>query len=252
MSVLAGVLAWFTDPGSWRGSAGVPALFVQHAGYTAAAMALACAVALPVALWLGHLGRGGVLAVQVSNVGRAVPTLAVLVILVLLPPPFGRSTASALVAFTLFAIPPILTNTYVGVREVDRGAVDAARGMGMSGLQVLRRVELPLAAPMLMNGVRQAAVQVFATVSIAAIVAFGGLGRIVTAATGAVGGTDLSQLIAGALVIAVLAVALDALMALAARAADPVARARGGRSGSRVVEQPVHAGQGSPVRPAAP
>jgi osmoprotectant transport system permease protein len=226
VSVLLGVLEWFADPANWRGETGVPRLLVQHLGLTAASMGLACLVALPVALWLGHVGRGGVLAVQVGNTGRAVPTLAVLVILVLMPPPLGRSTLSALVAFTLFAVPPILTNTYVGMREVDRGAVDAARGMGMTGLQVLRRVELPLAAPLLMNGVRVAAVQVVATVSIAAIAAFGGLGRIITRATGDTGGLDLSQLIAGALVIAALAVAVDGLLALAGRAADPVARAR--------------------------
>ena len=233
MSVLTGIWAWFADPAHWRGSTGVPVLLVQHLGYTAASMALACAIAIPVGLWLGHTGRGGVLAIQVSNVGRAVPTLAVLVILVLLPPPLGRSTTSALIAFTLFAIPPILTNTYVGMREVDRGAVDAARGMGMSGMQVLRRVELPLATPLLMNGVRQAAVQVFATVSLAAIAAFGGLGRIITAAVAGAGGLDLPALLAGSLIIAALAVAIDAALAGASRAVDPVARARRERVGAR-------------------
>ncbi len=247
MSVVAGVAAWFADPENWSGRAGLPVLLVQHLGYTAAALGLAVAVAVPVGLVLGHLGRGGFLAVQVSNVGRAVPTLAALVVLVLLPPPFGRTTASALVAFTLFAIPPILTNTYVGMREVDRGAVDAARGMGMSGLQVLRRVELPLAAPLLLNGVRQAAVQVFATVSIAAIAAFGGLGRILTAAVGGVGGLDVPQLIAGALVIAVLAVAIDGLLALAGRAADPVARARRGPRRRARADAQAGAQDGGPV-----
>lgn len=246
MSVVGGVAAWFADPANWRGSAGVPALLVQHLGYTAAALGLAVAIAVPVGLVLGHTGRGGFLAVQVSNVGRAVPTLAVLIILVLLPAPFQRSTLSALVAFTLFAIPPILTNTYVGMREVDRGAVDAARGMGMSGVQVLRRVELPLATPLLMNGVRQAAVQVFATVSIAAIAAFGGLGRILTAAISGIGGADVAQLIAGALIIALLAVAIDGLLALAARAADPVAQARRGPSRPRAVGRLVEGASRAP------
>ncbi len=232
MSFVGDVLAWFADPSHWQGAAGVPQLFVEHVGFTAASMGIATAVAVPLGLWLGHTGRGGVLAVQVSNIGRAVPTLAVLVILVLLPEPFGRSTTTALVAFTLFAIPPMLTNTYVGMREVDRDTVDAARGMGMTGAQVLLRVELPLATPLLMNGVRVAAVQVFATVSIAAIAAFGGLGRILTRATGGVGGTDLAELVAGALIIAVLAVVLDLLLAVASRAVDPVGRARArGRGG---------------------
>ena len=226
MMFLADVLAWFGDPSNWRGTAGVPYLLVQHLGLTAASMGFASAIAVPLGLWLGHTGRGGVLAVQVSNIGRAVPTLAVLVILVLLPAPFGRSTTSALIAFTLFAIPPLLTNTYVGVREVDRSTVDAARGMGLTPWQVLLRVELPLAVPLLMNGVRVAAVQVFATVSIAAIAAFGGLGRIITGATGGIGGTDLAELVAGALIIAVLAVVLDLVLAGLTRLVDPFPRAR--------------------------
>lgn len=229
---LADVLAWFADPGNWQGTGGVPYLLVQHLGFTAASMGFATAIAVPLGLWIGHTGRGAVLAVQVSNIGRAVPTLAVLVILVLLPEPFGRSTTSALIAFTLFAIPAMLTNTYVGMREVDRGTVDAARGMGLTPWQVLLRVELPLATPLIMNGVRVAAVQVFATVSIAAIAAFGGLGRIITRATGGVGGTDLAALVAGALIIAVLAVALDLVLAGVTRLVDPLARARAHRGRS--------------------
>ena len=127
-------------------------------------------------MWLGHIGRGGVLAVNVTNIGRAVPTFAVLTLLALAPAPFGLNTTSTLTALVLFALPPILTNTYVGMREVDPGAVDAARGMGMSGWQVTRRVELPLAVPLLMAGVRLAAMQVVATATIAALVAGGGLG----------------------------------------------------------------------------
>ena len=209
MGWLQDVVAWFTDPDSWRGPAGVPALLVEHLGLSAAALGLACLLGLPLAVWLGHVGRGGVLAVQVSNVGRAVPTLAVLILLVLAPSPFGRTTLSAVLAFTLFALPPVVTNAYAGMREVDRGAVDAARGMGMSGWQVLHRVELPLAAPLVMTGVRLAAVQVVATVSIAAIAAFGGLGRIVTSGYA---NRDVGELVAGALLIAVLALAVDLVL----------------------------------------
>ena len=212
------VVAWFSDAENYRGALGVPTLFVQHLGLTAAALGLACLVGLPLAIWLGHTGRGGVLAIQVSNIGRAVPTLAILVILVLAPPPFGRTTFSAVLAFTLFALPPIITNTYVGMREVDRGAVDAANGMGMSGMQVLRRVELPLAVPLLINGVRLAAVQLVATVSIAAIAAFGGLGRIVTRGFA---NQDVGELVAGALLIAVLALAAEGAFALLNSRIDP-------------------------------
>lgn len=231
MSIVSAVVAWFADGSHWSGSAGIPVLLGQHLALTAASLGIACAIALPLALWLGHTGRGAVLSIQIGNVGRAVPTLALLSILLFIPPPFGRTTASALVAFTLFAIPVLLTNTYVGMRGVDRAAVDAAQGMGMSGSQVLRRVELPLATPALMNAVRQAAVQVVATVSIAAIFAFGGLGRIITRATGASGGFDVPQIIAGALVIAVLAIAVDLALAAVGRAVDPVGRARSRRRG---------------------
>ncbi|MGQ7295251.1 ABC transporter permease [Quadrisphaera sp. KR29] len=224
MDWLTGIPAWFADPANWRGEAGVPTLFVQHLGYSAAALGLACLVALPVGVWLGHTGRGGVLAQQVGNAGRAVPVLALLGILLLVPG-FGRTWWTLVLCFTLFAVPPVLTNAYTGMREVDRGVVEAARGMGMSEGEVLRRVELPLATPLLMNGVRQAAVQVVATTSIAALFAFGGLGRIITRATGSAG-IDLSAALAGTLLIAAFALAVEFGLAWATRRSDPVDRAR--------------------------
>ncbi len=231
---------WFGDPANWQGRRGVPALFVEHMGLTVASLGLACLVALPLAVWLGHIGKGGVLAVQIGNIGRAVPTLAILVILVLAPrPPFGLSVTSALVAFTLFAIPPIITNTYVGMREVDRGAVEAAQGMGMTAWQVLTRVELPLATPLLMTGVRLAAVQLVATVAIAAIAAFGGLGRIVTSGYA---NRDVGELVAGAIIIAVFALVIEVLMAVLTDRVDPAKRAvRRARARTR---QAVAAGSG--------
>jgi osmoprotectant transport system permease protein len=236
VSWLTGAVAWFFDPANWQGALGVPKLVAEHVALTAASLGLACLVGLPLAVWLGHVGRGGVLAVQVSNIGRAVPTLALLVILVLAPPPFGLSTLSALVAFTLFAIPPIVTNTYVGMRDVDRGAVDAARGMGMTGRQVLWKVELPLATPLLMTGVRLAAVQLFATVSIAAIAAFGGLGRIITRG---VANRDVSEVVAGALLIAVLALVVEVVFEWVTARVDP--RRRALRASRRRTERAVTA-----------
>jgi len=205
---------------------------------SAAAVGIGCLLALPVALWLGHVGRGGTLAVNVSNIGRAVPTFAVLVLLALAPEPFGLGTLSTLTALVLFAIPPVLTNTYVGMREVDPATVEAARGMGMGGWQVLRRVELPLAVPLLMNGVRLAAVQVVATATIAALVAGGGLGRIITDGFAV---QDQAQLVAGAICVLVLALAVEGAMALLQRSVDPMGtvRRRSGRSGAdRSVARP--------------
>ena len=226
MGWLADVIAWFADPVHWQGENGVPARLIEHLWLSAASVAVAALLALPVALWLGHIGRGGVLAVNVSNIGRAVPTFAVLVILALAPSPFGLGTRSTLTALVLFAVPPLLTNTYVGVRSVDRGVVDAARGMGMSGWQVLRRVEWPLALPLVMTGIRLAAVQVVATATIAALVAGPGLGRIIASGYG---NQDQAELVAGSLLVAALALAVEGILALVER------RVRSGRARSEPV-----------------
>jgi osmoprotectant transport system permease protein len=219
------VVAWFRDGQHWQGPNGVPQRLLEHVGVSAAALGIACLLAIPLALWLGHVRRGGGLAVNVSNVGRAVPTYAVLVLLVLAPDPFGLSTLSILVALVVFAIPPVLTNTYIGVREVDPAAVDAARGMGMSGAQVLAKVELPLAVPLLMDGVRLAAVQVVATATIAALVAGGGLGALITDGFGR---QDQAEVVAGAFCVLVLALTVEGAMALLQRRVNPLRRARRG------------------------
>ena len=228
MGWLADVVAWFRDGEHWQGANGVPQRLLEHVGVSAAALGIACLLAIPLALWLGHVRRGGGLAVNVSNVGRAVPTYAVLVLLVLAPEPFGLNTLSILVALIVFAIPPILTNTYLGVREVDPAAVDAARGMGMSGPQVLAKVELPLAVPLLMDGVRLAAVQVVATATIAALVAGGGLGALITDGFGR---QDQAEVVAGAICVLVLALTVEGSMALLQRWVDPGRRAARGRIG---------------------
>jgi osmoprotectant transport system permease protein len=223
MGWFGSVVAWFQDSAHWQGPDGVLQRLVEHVGVSAAALGIACALAIPLALWLGHVHRGGSLAVGVSNIGRAVPTFAVLVLLVLAPDPFGLSTLSILTALVLFAIPPILTNTYIGVREVDPAAVDAARGMGMSGPQVLAQVELPLATSLLMDGVRLAAVQVIATATIAALVAGGGLGSIITEGFAR---QDQAEVVAGALCVLVLALSVEGLMALLQRRVNPLRPAR--------------------------
>ena len=144
--VLIEALQWLADPANWSGPTGVWARLVEHVGLTAAAVGIACAVALPLALWLGHVDRGRVLVVNVANVGRAIPTYALLVLLAI--GPLGLGAAATVTALVFFAIPPILTSAHTGVREVDPDVVEAARGMGMAGPAVLRRVELPLAAPL--------------------------------------------------------------------------------------------------------
>ena len=169
MSALQDLVAWFTDPAQWTGSSGIPARLLQHALICAWAMAIAIAVALPAGLWLGHRHRWGTLVTSVGNLGRAIPTFALLIILASWEP-VGVSDLAAVIALAVFAIPPILSNAYVGVRDVDTGATDAATGMGMTGRQVLWRVELPLSVPVVAAGIRTSTVQVVATATLAALV----------------------------------------------------------------------------------
>ena len=173
-----GVIEWFTDPANWTGENGIPVRTWQQIEISLAAMALALIVALPVALTLGHLRKGVFLATNIGNVGRAVPTLGVLTILASIPE-IGIGNLAAILALALFAIPPVLTNTYTGLAGVDDEVRDAARGMGMSGMGILARVEVPLAVPLIAAGIRTATVQVVATASLAALVGSGGLGRYV-------------------------------------------------------------------------
>ncbi|MFG3160222.1 ABC transporter permease [Streptomyces sp. NPDC048232] len=223
MTTLTAAWDWLTDPAHWPGENGITHRLVQHLVLTVVCLVLSCLIALPVALVLGHLGKGGALAVNISNVGRAVPTFAVLVLLLLTP--VGRwGEGPTVVALVLFAVPPLLTNAYVGMREVDRGVVQAARGMGMTGRQMLFHVELPLSLPMVMNGVRIAAVQLVATATIAALAGGGGLGRIITA------GFNLAstpQVVAGAVLVAAFALVVEGLFELAERLSPRWARGAG-------------------------
>lgn len=233
MRVLQDAWRYLTDPASWTGDGGMLELLAEQLLLTAGALAVALLVGLPLALWLGHLGRGGFLAINISNVGRAIPTFALLALLVTADPwgwtgglfpgtatlgPFGRGGAATLVALALFALPPIITNAYTAVREVPADVREAARGMGMSGWQVFRRAEWPLALPLVASGVRLALVQVWATATIAALVAGPGLGRVITDGFFR---TQYGKGIAGALVVAVVALVLELLAAWAQRAVTP-------------------------------
>ena len=171
---------------------------------------------MPLALGLGHTGRGGGFTVALTNVSRAIPTLALLTIFAATAIGFGNR--ATIVALAVFAIPPLLTNTYVGIREVDPDVVEAARGMGLSGAAVLLRVELPLAVPLIAAGVRTAAVQVVATAGLAALVGGGGLGVIINDGFGQ---QDRPQILAGGLLVAGLALVVEALLALVQHRVTP-------------------------------
>lgn len=235
MTVLSDTWAYLTSGASWSGEGGMLQLLLQQLLLTLTALVVACAVGLPLALWLGHRGRGGLLAINVSNVGRAVPTFALLALLVVGWPgtaelgPYGRAGLATIIALTLFALPPIITNANVAIREVSPAVRSAADGMGMTGWQKFWRVELPLASPLVMSGVRLALVQVWATATIAALVAGPGLGRVITDGFYR---TNYGKGIAGAVVVAAVALVLEGIAAVVQRTLDPMpsTRSRAGMS----------------------
>lgn len=235
MTVFGDMWAFLSDGASWSGSDGIAALLGQQLLLTVTALLMAMVVGLPIALWLGHLGRGGFLAINISNVGRAIPTFALLGLLVVAPwpgtgelGPYGRAGLATLIALTLFALPPIITNAFVAMREVPGEVKEAARGMGMTGVQQFWRVELPLGLPLVVSGLRLALVQVWATATIAALVAGPGLGQVITDGFFR---SNYGKGIAGALVVAAVALVLELVAALAQRAVDPTRR--GASAGGR-------------------
>lgn len=218
MSLPAEVVEWFTAAEHWRGDFGVPHRLAEHALMSVAAVAAAVVIGLPVGIWLGHRGRGGAVAINLANVGRAVPSLAILALAqqaIGLSGWPGFGARPAFVALVALAVPPLVTNAYVGMRGVDRDVVEAARGMGMTGTELLRRVELPIALPLIMAGVRTAAVQVVATATLAAVTAWGGLGRFIVDGFGQ---QDNAQIVAGALLVGLMALVTELTLAGVQRA----------------------------------
>jgi osmoprotectant transport system permease protein len=224
VSRLSDAVVWLNDPLNWQGRQGVPYLTWEHVYISALAVGIAGVVALPVALVLGHTGRGGGATVVVTNVSRAVPTLALLTVFAATAIGFGNR--ATILALAVFAAPPLLTNTYVGMRGVDRDIVEAARGMGLSERSVLLRVELPLAVPLIAAGVRTAAVQVVATATLAALVGGGGLGTVIN---NGFGRQDQGQIIAGGILVAALALLTEAVLGFVQRMVTPGHTWRGRR-----------------------
>lgn len=215
MSTLLKVLDWFLDPVHWSGPDGIPIRLVQHIQLSAESVAIGALLALPVGVLLGHYGRFGNLAINVSNVGRAVPSFGLLVISFQL---FGLGDLPIIISLTALAIPPMVTNSYVALREVDADIKEAARGMGYRELAQILRVELPLAVPLIMAGVRTSAVQVVATATLAALIAGGGFGRYVI---DGLAQQDYTKLVAGAILVALLALATELALAGAERVLVP-------------------------------
>ena len=202
-----GILSYLFDPENWSGSTGIPARLVEHLGYTVLTLVIALLIAIPVGAWIGHTGRGGFVVVGLANGLRALPTLGLLVLIV---GATGLGLLGPIAALVILAVPPILAGTYAGVRNVDAAVVDAARGMGMRGREVLFGVELPNALPLIIGGVRSAVLQVVSTATIAAYVALGGLGRYIIDGLAV---RDFPQMVAGSVLVALLAIVADLLLA---------------------------------------
>jgi len=207
MPTPADIAHWLSDPAHWSGSDGIPTHVVEHLQLSAESVFLGALIALPVGIVLGHYGRFGNLAMNVSNVGRALPSFGILVIAFYL---FGLGDTPIILALTMLAIPPMVTNSYVGMREVDPDVKDAARGMGYRELARLLRIELPLAVPLVMAGIRTSAVQVVATATLGALIAGGGLGRFIV---DGLDQQDYTKAAAGALLVAILALATEVSLA---------------------------------------
>src|SRR6516162_719880 len=173
MEFVTAVGAWLTAPEHWAGSDGIPNRIGEHLLISAVTLVAAVAIALPFGVWAGHTKRGGFIAVNVANLGRAMPSLALLALMfpLALSLHLGFGFWPTFLALVPLGIPPVLTNSYVEVREVDADVVESARGMGLRERQVLRQVELPIAAPLILAGIRNAAVAIVATATLGALVA---------------------------------------------------------------------------------
>lgn len=238
------VVEWFTDPLHWEGSFGIPARLVEHLIMSAISVAIAAAVAFPAGLYIGHRRRFEFLVVSVLNFGRAIPSFGLLFLFVLA---FGIGLTypaslrpPILFALVLLAIPPILTNTYIGVQTVDADTVEAARGMGMTEWGVLTRLEIPLGAPLILAGIRTAALQVVATATLAAVVAGGGLGRFIVDGFAT---RDFPQIFGGALLVALLAILTELGFSLVERLVSP----RTTSQGRKVLTEPAPPEKAGPV-----
>lgn len=215
MTNIGQVLQWFADPAHWTGTDGIPQRLIEHVQLSAESVAIGAVIAVPIGITLGHYGRFGNIAINISNVGRAVPSLALLVLAFQV---FGLGNVAIVLPLTALAIPPMLTNSYVALQEVDPDVKDAARGMGYRQLAQLLRIELPLAVPLVMAGIRTSAVQVVATATLAALIAGGGFGRYII---DGLGQQDYTKLFAGAVLVGLLAIATELTLAAVERLLVP-------------------------------
>lgn len=217
MNLIADAFGWLFDPAQWQGANALQVRLAEHLFYTFVAVLIAAVIAVPLGYFIGHTGRGREIAIGVSGAARALPSFGLILLLVLLVG-VAQKPLAAFIAFVLLAIPSILAGAYSGIEAVDRRVIDAARATGMTEWQILRKVEIPLGLPLLIGGIRAAALQVVATVTLAAYIGLGGLGLYIIKGLAL---RDFPQMLGAALVIVALALLLDGLIALIQRFAVP-------------------------------
>jgi osmoprotectant transport system permease protein len=211
MNIVQLVLHWFTQSSQWSGPDGIPNRVGEHLYYSGLALLIAVVLALPLGLLIGHTGRAGFLVVNSGNAARALPTLGLVGLAVVV---WGIGLVPTLVPLVALAVPPILVNTYEGIRQVDRDLRDAAKGVGMTGIEVLFQVELPVAMPLILLGLRTAAIQIVSTATIAAYVGLGGLGRYIF---DGLARREYEVMVGGAVLAVLLALLTEALFVLLAK-----------------------------------
>lgn len=203
---------WFTTPGAWAGTGGILQRLGEHLAYSGLVLLVAAAIALPLGAWVGHTGKGQNLVVALTGALRALPTLGLLTLFALW---LGLGLTAPALALVILAIAPLLAGTYAGIAAVDPVIKDAARAQGMTGWQVLTRVEIPVALPLIFGGIRNAVLQIIATVTVVAYINLGGLGRYLIDGLAV---RDYTRMVAAVLLVAALALLVDALLALVQRA----------------------------------
>jgi osmoprotectant transport system permease protein len=233
VAVIAQAITWLSDPLHWNGPNGIPVRLFEHVGISAVSLLIALAIALPIGLWIGHTGRGAAIAINSANLWRALPSFAVIAIVLpitaQIDPQAGFKIYPTVAAMIVLGIPPISVNTYSGDAGLDRDLVEAGRGQGMSETQLLTRVELPLAVPLIATGLTSAAIQIVATATLGAVFGFGGLG---TYLVDGIAQSDTGQIFGGALLVAGLVVTTGVAFAVVQRLAAPRGLRRAERSAS--------------------
>jgi len=226
ISFINDVVAYFADSSNWTGQRGLLSRIVEHVSISFIGMAIAAIVVIPLALYLGHVRRGGFLAVSAVNLGRAIPSFGIVGVMFPITLAFAVTASplgfwATLFALCLLAMPPMFVNTYTAILEVDAATVEAARGMGMGEWDVMRHVEIPLGFTLIMAGIRTAAVAVVATATLGAVVGFGGLGRYII--DGFAQGNDV-LIFVGGLLVAGFAIVTELALGLVERWGDPMRR----------------------------